>query len=418
MSGKFLLESELAMLSTEGACGNCRFLEQPLKASLLAISKMSRMPIVFFILAICSHFALAEEPTYRLVRCVSVGPHHFDVAFQSEGDEQRSISFSLNGLNFGGNVKGAVKAERVQELRLTPELQVVFSNPEHESLKFGPLSRECQDIIQKKAGAVLKVVDGHGLGPAAPRTAMPTFGEQVGQLDRASATNSASSEPAPLTDALARWPVDTRLSYKVGGFYRSDLNGKAQLLWRRQAERYQVRLLVDMGVMGLAMNSQGSVQAEGLYPSVYDEKVGSSPRRGVDLTDSHIVIANGQLLPRPPRVQDQASQFVEITWRLLSGQINLSQGSSLSYWMVHPGGVDDLVYDAVGLETLQTHLGPLPAWHLVPRPLATPRGNTSIEMWFAPSLQYLPVRIKINMGLDANVDMLIDKIEQAGAVVR
>jgi hypothetical protein len=52
------------------------------------------------------------------------------------------------------------------------------------------------------------------------------------------------------------------------------------------------------------------------------------------------------------------------------------------------------------------------AFHLKPRPIANPRGNITAEMWFAPSLQYLPVRIRVNMGDDVNIDLIVDKIEQ------
>ena len=54
-------------------------------------------------------------------------------------------------------------------------------------------------------------------------------------------------------------------------------------------------------------------------------------------------------------------------------------------------------------------LGPVETFHLKPRPLANPRGNITAEMWFAPSLQYLPVRIKVSLG-DAFVDMFAEKI--------
>ena len=33
-------------------------------------------------------------------------------------------------------------------------------------------------------------------------------------------------------------------------------------------------------------------------------------------------------------------------------------------------------------------------------------------MWFAPALQYLPVRIRVNMGTEAHVDLLVETIEQ------
>jgi hypothetical protein len=51
----------------------------------------------------------------------------------------------------------------------------------------------------------------------------------------------------------------------------------------------------------------------------------------------------------------------------------------------------------------------------VPRPVANPAGNITAELWFAPSLQYLPVRIKIHLGEGNFVDLMVEKIEQAGA---
>jgi hypothetical protein len=59
-----------------------------------------------------------------------------------------------------------------------------------------------------------------------------------------------------------------------------------------------------------------------------------------------------------------------------------------------------------------TRLGAVEAFHLKPRPIANPRGNITAEMWFAPSLQYLPVRIRVNMGETAYVDLMVDQIEQ------
>jgi len=64
------------------------------------------------------------------------------------------------------------------------------------------------------------------------------------------------------------------------------------------------------------------------------------------------------------------------------------------------------------METLHTALGAVNAFHLKPRPVANPRGNISAEMWFAPSLQYLPVRIKMIVSADTWLDLLVDKIEQ------
>ena len=39
-------------------------------------------------------------------------------------------------------------------------------------------------------------------------------------------------------------------------------------------------------------------------------------------------------------------------------------------------------------------------------------GDLTAEVWFAPSLQYLPVRIKVSMGDETHVDLIVDQIEQ------
>ena len=211
---------------------------------------------------------------------------------------------------------------------------------------------------------------------------------------------------------LSRWPADTRLSYRLGGNFRGELHGDAQVLWQREGERYQVQVSVSLGwLASVVMTSQGRVLPEGLYPQKYEESVRGA-RRTVELGESQLTMTDGQHLPRPPRVQDTASQFVELTWRFLSGQTALEPGTAVRFWLARPGGADEWIYDVVALETLNTRLGPIPAWHMVPRPLAKPRGNITAEMWFAPSLQYLPVRIKMNVGPDAHVDLVIDKVEQ------
>ncbi len=225
-------------------------------------------------------------------------------------------------------------------------------------------------------------------------------------------TDTAAASTSP--DPLVRWPADTRLNYVLAGNYRGDLHGDAQVLWQRQAAQYQVKISINLGLFSPLMISQGKVSDEGLHPMSYEEKV-AGIRRSITLGEQQITLNDGQQALRPARVQDTASQFVEITWRLLSGQLVLEQGATVRYSMARPGGVDEWVYDVVALETLNTRLGGLAAWHLVPRPQAKPRGPITAEMWFAPSLQYLPVRIKMGLGGDSFVDLLIDKVEQADA---
>jgi hypothetical protein len=241
--------------------------------------------------------------------------------------------------------------------------------------------------------------------PATPSTESPAE----------SATASAPQAPAsaPTADPADRWPRDTRLSYRLTGYYRGDLHGDARVLWQREGARYQVRVEADVGLLAsLVLTSQGEVGAESLVPSAFEE-ARNGKARIVRFGEREVMLANGDVLVRPPGVQDTASQFVELSQRFASGRDALEVGRAVSFWMARPGGVDLWTYDVVKREVLNTaRLGQVEAFHLKPRPLANPRGNITAEMWFAPSLQYLPVRIRVNMGQEAHVDMLVDTIEQ------
>jgi len=212
---------------------------------------------------------------------------------------------------------------------------------------------------------------------------------------------------------LESWPLDTRVNYRLGGVFRSgDLHGDARVQWLRQDHRYEVRIEIDVTLLArLVMTSQGEVTPQGLAPEVYEEQRRSGVRRAT-LREETILLGNGEVVPRPEGVQDTASQFVELSHRFASGRERLEVGRSVELWLARPGHLALWTYDIVARETLETPaLGPVEAFHLKPRPLANPRGNITAEMWFAPSLQYLPVRIKVNMD-PAYVDLLVESIEQ------
>ena len=244
-----------------------------------------------------------------------------------------------------------------------------------------------------------------------PAPAEPPVAAQPPTPVANAASASASARAAVVRDT---WPADTRLSYHLGGQFRGgELYGSARVQWQRQAERYQVRIEIDLPLLAsLVLTSQGEVTAQGLFPRVYEELRRSGPRTA-RLGDDSITLADGRTAPRPAGVQDTASQFVELSHRFAIGQDSLEVGRSVGLWLARPGGVDLWTYEVVEREMLQTpKLGPIEAYHLKPRGLANPRGNITAEMWFAPSLQYLPVRIRVNMGEDAYVDLLVDHIDQ------
>jgi protein involved in polysaccharide export with SLBB domain len=150
---------------------------------------------------------------------------------------------------------------------------------------------------------------------------------------------------------------------------------------------------------------------------VYEEQLPTGSLRSVKLDAQSVLLADGRSLPRPANdlsvVQDSASQFVELGYRFSTGRAVLKPGETISIWLARPGGLDEWTYDIGPAETIYLPiLGAVQANHLKPRPLAMARGSITAEMWIAPSLQHLPVRIKITLNKEAHLDLLVKKIEQ------
>jgi hypothetical protein len=254
-----------------------------------------------------------------------------------------------------------------------------------------------------------------------------------------SPTTSPTVPDASASLALqGNWPSDTRLTYELGGYFRGELHGNAQVQWTRlkppqltspegsltnvatPGDRYQVRIDMSIGPIDVQFVSQGRIRATGLQPDAYEEQL---PRGRFKLTlgPRDIVLNDGRRVPRPDTdiapdigpVQDTASQFVELGQRFNTGRARLVPGESLRVWLARPGGLDEWTYDVGPAETLYLPtLGAVQAYGLTPRPLANPRGPITVQMWFAPSLQNLPVRIKIYLNSETHLDLMVKKIEQ------
>ena len=242
--------------------------------------------------------------------------------------------------------------------------------------------------------------------------AAPAAEPAVAQSEPEVAEPPVPAASAPASASLDHWPVDTRLNYDVSGHWRGPLYGNARVLWQRVDGKYQVRLDVDLGLFSQVLASQGEVTPQGLLPHVYEEQR-PGKRRIARIGEQVVTLESGRTLPKPDGVQDTASQFVELSQRFATGQEKLEVGRTVSVWLARPGGVDHWTYDIVEREMLRVpRMGEVEAFRLVPRPIDRPRGNYTAEMWFAPSLQYLPVRIRVNMGTEAWLDLMLEKIEQ------
>ena len=133
---------------------------------------------------------------------------------------------------------------------------------------------------------------------------------------------------------------------------------------------------------------------------------------------SSITLANGTRVLRTPgmgldEVQDTASQFVQLVWLFRSQPQRLAVGQSVEFTLAFPRRVLRWTYDVVERTSVPTPAGDVEAFHVKPPRDAT-GGDWTTEMWFAPALQYLPVRLLIRQDAQTYVDLAMEGLpEQA-----
>jgi hypothetical protein len=221
---------------------------------------------------------------------------------------------------------------------------------------------------------------------------------------------------APAAPAF-EWPLSTRLAYRLHGHYRGALEGQAQVRWVHTGQRrYQVQMDVVVGLpiaplMSRRVTSEGEVGAVGLLPQLYEETTRVGPAAPTTLQLGFGVdgvrLANGRHVPAPAGVQDSASQFVQLAWLFNMQPQRLRAGQRIVLPLALPRRVGLWVYEVQAQEMLATPLGELATHVLTPQPGAARPGELAVQMWIAPSLQYLPVRIRIEQGRETWIDLMI-----------
>ncbi len=230
------------------------------------------------------------------------------------------------------------------------------------------------------------------------------------------ASPESSAAPAPAQPG-PEWPLSSRLVYALVGHYQGPVHGDAEVEWLRQGDRYQMRLRVSIGpklapFMSRELVSSGRLTLEGIRPERYDEdtRILFGSKRRVSLTlDRHTLnLANGRQLVAPEGVQDSASQFVQLAWWFLTGRETAEVGRRIELPLALPFALRAWRYEVVERVEMDTPLGRRSAWHLRPEGVDA-TGALLAQVWLAPELQYLPLRIRIEQGTNSWVELTLQE---------
>ena len=231
-----------------------------------------------------------------------------------------------------------------------------------------------------------------------------------------SATSAATALPAgPQTTPVTAisLPRSTQLYYKMTGTskgltYRAD----AELGWNNSGSQYEAYMKVSALFLGArSMTSAGQITASGLAPTRFADKFRSElaahfqPEKG-KITFS----ANTPDAPWIEGAQDRVSVFLQLSGMLAGKPDAFPIGSEISLYTVGPRDADTWTFTVEAEEKLNLLNGDVATIKLSRKPRR--EFDQKVEIWYAPSLGYLPVRNRITQS---NGDFIDQQLSEIGA---
>ncbi len=232
--------------------------------------------------------------------------------------------------------------------------------------------------------------------PPAPEEASTPMAESVQPTPTPTPTPSpATAEaglPAPAFTALR----SGRHTYKVIVSKKGNpIQGEARLTWQQDGEKYALELSISAPIEVLNYKSSGTLTTQGLMPlDFYDKTVFKST------VAAHFVYAQNKITfsttPNEtgliPGAQDRNSILMQIAGLLAADPARYTPGTTFSIQIVNAREADPWLFTVNEPETLNLETGSQIAWRLTRNPRR--EFDRKIELWFAPAMNYLPVRYR------------------------
>ena len=258
--------------------------------------------------------------------------------------------------------------------------------------------------------------------PAAASVSVSAAAPQREQAPPASAA-VASAGPAPTVVTAISLPGSARLQYKVLGTSKG-LNyfADSELNWNNAGSSYDATMKVSALFIGSrSMTSTGAVTSTGLAPTRFADKYKNEVAAHFDAGKGKVTFsANTPDVPWMEGAQDRVSVFLQLGGMLAAGPggavgsgeagapRGFGVGSSITLYTVGPRDADTWTFMVEAAEQLSLPSGDMATLKLTRKPRR--EYDQKVEVWFAPSLGFLPVRNRITQANGDFVDQQLKSV--------
>ena len=191
-------------------------------------------------------------------------------------------------------------------------------------------------------------------------------------------------------------PGSVRLLYKMVGMAKNlNYQADAELAWKTDGDSYQAMMKVSAFLVGSrSMTSVGKITNGGLAPTRFADKFRSELAAHFEADKGKITFsANTPDAPWIEGAQDRVSVFLQLGGMLAARPQDFPPGSNITFLTIGPREADTWTFVIESEENLSLMNAQMPTLKLTRKPRR--EFDQKVEIWFAPSLGYLPVRNRI-----------------------
>jgi hypothetical protein len=232
------------------------------------------------------------------------------------------------------------------------------------------------------------------------------------------APQSASAVTLPASPATTpvnavSLPGSVRLLYKVVGQSKSlNYQAKSELAWKTNGDNYEVMMRVSAFLVGSrSMTSVGKITGSGLAPTRFADKFRTELAAHFEADKGRITFsANTPDAPWINGAQDRVSVFLQLGGMLAANPAGFPSGSNITFLTIGPREADTWTFVVEAEEALDLMGAPMATLKLTRKPRK--EFDQKVEVWYAPSLGYLPVRNRITQPTGDFVDQQLTEVAQ------
>ncbi len=230
--------------------------------------------------------------------------------------------------------------------------------------------------------------------PAVPSQPVESAVAATPTQANAAATPATGPQTTPVT--AISLPGSVRLLYKmVGSAKNLNYQADAELAWKTDGDSYQAMMRVSAFLVGSrSMTSVGKITTGGLAPTRFADKFKNELAAHFEADKGKITFsANTPDVPWIEGAQDRVSVFLQLGGMLAARPQDFPPGSNVTFLTIGPREADTWTFVIEAEESLNLMNAQMPTLKLTRKPRK--EFDQKVEIWFSPSLGYLPVRNRI-----------------------